>query len=382
MPSRPENGDQDLHGFDLKRVSWGYRRIFVDAISALLSEGTIGPARQEATRTFFELLKLARPGSFDFALKEFLTALNARTKWLLELPGLFEDFCRLGRELAEEKLAYGISFFRLWGQGGFGQTPERVTELLRHVRRLRGLDGELAQAFLVGYGRLTEQLSAGQVNLFVNQLFDLHGRNRQTAIDFAAMRLKSAAAFVRNLTQEARLEEMHDRLARLAMAIAGRAIEIENLSGLDSDALIENNSTVVCLQDHLYLPAKIRCCRARARNEALYLLGTVVAAAAVGQRSFAAVHGQAGTARGRHCWRSPRSCGSSSTSAGGCRARGGWSTSASRRSSRSLPRAAPPTPCWPSACAPHRPGRSPRPSAPPPGPAGTSSNRPGGRSRC
>jgi len=283
-----------FHGFDLRSVSWGYRRIFADTIEGLLAEGTIGPERARATKVFFDLLKLAKPGSFDFALKEFLGALNSRTKWLLELPGVFEEFCQLGRELAEEKLAHGIAFFRLWGQGAFGSRPEHVTELLRHVRTLRQIDPELTHAFMTAYGRLLEELDAGQINLFVNQICDLHRHNRRTAVDFAALRLKSAGAFVRNLTQEARLAEVSDRLVRLASALGGRAVEVGDLSGLDSDALIDRNSTVVCIQDHLYLPSKIRCCPSRRENEALYLLATVVSATALREGSFVAIQGRPG----------------------------------------------------------------------------------------
>ena len=290
-----DRADEQL-GFDLRKVSWGYRRIFADAIRRLLADGDIGPGREEVTRTFKAMLDHSRPGSFDFALKEFLAGLNPRTKWLLELPGMFEDFCALGRELTEEKLAHGIAFFRLWGEGAFGDSPGQLRELLRHVRALRGLDAELAQGFMLGYGKLIRLLDTHQVNLFVAELVRLHQRNPRTAVDFAALRLKSALAYVRNLTQEARLEDMTDRLERLARALADRKIEIDNLSGLDSDEVIERNCMVVCFLDHLYLPARIRLEPSRRLNESLYLLATVLSAEAVRAKGFPAIHGRPGAA--------------------------------------------------------------------------------------
>jgi len=231
----PEKPAGEL-GFDLRKVSWGYRRIFADAIGQLLAEGTIGEGHEAVTRTFLDMLDHSRPGSFDFALKEFLGAINPRTKWLLELPGVFEDLCALGRELAEQKLAYGIAFFRLWGQGGFGTRAGDVLSLIRHVRGLRGVDAELAQAFMVGYGTLLDQLNAQQISRFVEELVVLHGRSPRTAIDFAALHLKSATAFVRSLTQQARLTDMRDRLARLATVVCAEAVRARSFPAVQGQS--------------------------------------------------------------------------------------------------------------------------------------------------
>jgi len=290
----PDPGSE--YGFDLRSVSWGYRRIFAETIRRLLDEGDIGPARERVTRTFFDMLRRSRPGSFDFALKEFLGALNPRTRWLLELPALFEDVCDLGRELAEAKLAHGIAFFRQWGAGGLGRTPEEVAALLKHVRRLRRTDPELAQGLIAGYADLLERLDLDQVRRFVNYLLEVHRVNPRTAVDSASLKLKSALAFVANLTQEARLDDLHDRLERLARAVSGRAVNVEGLGGLDSDFLIERHCAVVCLGEHLHLPATIRCCPTRAQNEALYLLAALTSAEALAAGSFPGVHGRGGAA--------------------------------------------------------------------------------------
>jgi len=292
-PGKP-NPPADPGAFDLRNVSWGYRRIFADTIAALRGDGAIGPAHAEATKVFFDTLAHARPGSLDFALKEFLGGLNARTKWLLDLPGLFADLCELGLGLAREKLAHGIAFFRLWGAGGFGDAPAEVQALLDHVRTLRETSAELAQAFMGAYETLLDHLDARQIDRFVSEILRLHRTNPRSAADFAALRLKSAMTYVRSLTQEARLDDLRDRLERLARAVSGRGLKVEDLSALDSDALIERRCNVVCFQGRLFLPTKIRCCATRPANEALYLLATAVSAEAVRGRGFAAIHGGPG----------------------------------------------------------------------------------------
>lgn len=285
---------RDYQGFDLRSVSWGYRRVFAKAIEGLYEDGSIGPERRESTRVFFQMLKQSQPGSFDFAAKEFLGALNEKTKWILELPGIFEDLCRLGCQFAEGKLAHGIVFFRLWGQGGFGQTPEQVQDLLTHAGSLRLMDAELAQAFLCGYGKLIQHLRSCEVAIFVGELRRMIARNPQTAMEFAALRVKSAMEYVRALTQEARLEEMKGRLERLVRAVRGSGMRIEDLSQLNSDHLIVRNAHVVSFADAMYLPVCLRLAATRHENESLYLLTAVVAAACVNWRSFPAIHAEKG----------------------------------------------------------------------------------------
>ena len=293
MQDRPDNPAEAL-GFDLKKVSWGYRRVFSDLIGALLESGDLGEGRREVTETVRSMLSRSQPGSFDFALKEFLAALNPRTRWLLELPAIFGDLCGLGMELAEAKLAHGIAFFRLWGQGQFGDGPEAVCDLIRHVRALRQVSPDLAQAFMAGYARLLERLDAQQIGRFAAEAVRIHQRSPRSANDFAALNLSSAWAFVRSLTDEARLEEIDARLGRLATAIAGRRVEIGDLSGLDSDEVLSRGCTVVCLGDHLYLPARIGVEPDRRANRTVYLLMAIVSAEAVRADGFAAVHGQKG----------------------------------------------------------------------------------------
>jgi len=280
--------------FDLRDVSWGYQQIFAEAIDELRREGAIGPQREKATRVFFDMLRRATAGTFDHALKEFLGALNRRTKWILELPGIFEDFCRLGRELSAEKLSRGITFFRLWGEGAFGDSPVQLRALLNHVRTLRTVDAELAQAFLLGYKRLLEHLTAAQIDRFVEQLLAMHHDRPATAVEFAALRLKSAEVYVQHLACGARLEAMRDRLVRLMRAVAGRTLAVGDWSNLDSDYLIERGSKAVCFSDALYVPAAMRLTDHRATNEALYKLEAVFAAAAVRLESFPALHGADG----------------------------------------------------------------------------------------
>ena len=293
MQDRPDN-PADAIGFDLKNVSWGYRRVFSELIGALLESGDLGPERKAVTDTVRSMLSRSQPGSFDFALKEFLAALNPQTRWLLELPGVFDDLCTLGMELAEAKLAHGIAFFRLWGQGQFGDNPQAIGDLIRHTHALRQVSPELAQAFMAGYGRLLGRINARQIDRFAAEVVRIHQRSPRSAADFAAGNLTSTWAFIRSLTDEARLEEMTQRLTRLARALSGRKMDVADMSGLDSDEVIERGPAVVCVANGLYLPARIGAATDRAGNEAIYLLMTVVAAEAVGMDGFAGIHGRDG----------------------------------------------------------------------------------------
>ncbi len=229
-------------------------------------------------------------------LREFLGALNRQTRWILELPGVFEEFCDLGRALADERLSFALHYFRLWGEGQFGNSPGRLRDLVSHVRTLRESDGELAQAFMTGYGELIRHLDRREVQLFVNELRLLHRDRPQTAADFATLRLAGAHAFVRQLSREARLEDLAERLGRFIRALCGRALRLGDLSQLDVDYLIERDSRLVCFLDHLYVPMRIGEYESRRRNESLYWLSALVAAISIRLRSFTTVQGRGGAA--------------------------------------------------------------------------------------
>ncbi len=281
-------------GFDLRSVSWGYQQLFADAIDRLAADGTLGRGGEEGRRVFFDMLHRATPGSFDHVVKEFLVALNPRTRWMVAVPAIFEDLVELGVQISRSRLAHGIAFFRHWGKGAFGDTPEQVRALLHHVRALREVDAELAQAFLGSYPRLLDRLSLPQVQLFANWVRDLYPRNRRTAIESAALRLQAALTFVENLSHESRLDDVRDRLARLARAMVGRTVEIADFSQLDSDHLILRGSKVVSFQDAVYLPVKMLVHERKDHNEALFLLAVLASAAAVRWDSFTALQGERG----------------------------------------------------------------------------------------
>jgi len=311
-PSHERRVPEDVPGpFDLKKVSWGYQPIFKAAIRELFADGELGPEREEATRTFFDMLSRSKPGSFDHVLREFIAGLNRRTKWILDLPGMFDDLCELGRELSEDRFAYGIAFFRLWGRGELGTEPRHVRDMIRHVRNLREVDHELAHAFLTGYGRLCERLNSPQIDRFVRHVLDVHRSSRKAAREFASLKLKTANDYLRELTQEARLDEMSGRLERLARAITARAVRFDNWGGLDSDYLIERGSRVVCLADTIFLPAVVHGFDGRRRNEALYLLATLTCSACIAGGSFPTLHGWEGGAATLAEW-----CGGDSALAG------------------------------------------------------------------
>jgi hypothetical protein len=278
-------------GFSLKSVCWGYREVFAQTIERLFSEGLIGEGRREVTGKFFELLKHADQHCFDHVLKEFLGALNPRTRWLLDLPGVFADVVDLGRELAETRLYYGVRFFDTLGSGGFGETAEQVRDLLSHVRRLRQVDDDLAVAFMKGYRRLIDRLSPEEIPLYVEAALESFARNRRAGLAFIAGELKSSEAYIVSITRECRLDDVRGVLAPVLRALAGCDVELGDLSTLDSDDLIDRGSAVVCLYRWLYLPARIREFDTAELNRKWYLLACVAAAGMLAEDSFPRVHG-------------------------------------------------------------------------------------------
>lgn len=287
----PEPSADRYHGFSLGSVCWGYRDIFARTLEALFEEGLIGDARPAVTETFFALMRCAEQQHFDYVLKEFLGALNPRTRWLLDLPGVFSEVTELGRELATEKLHYGIAYFRALGAGGLGATPSEVRFATTTLRRLRAVDTDLAMAFLTGYPRLAAQLIPREIDVFVAEGIRAFHMNPRTGLRFMEGTLRTSELVVRGLTQEARLEDMRPALEALLRALSGAEVEVGDLGRLDSDELIERGSRMVLLSHWLYLPLRVRHFAHAAANRDWYRLCGVVAAGMLALDSFPRIHG-------------------------------------------------------------------------------------------
>lgn len=288
---RVEGMGEQLHGFSLRDVCWGYRDIFAKTIEGLFEEGLLGAEREEASKHFFGLLKQADQSCFDHVLKEFISAINPRTRWIMDLPGVFAEVVTLGRELAETKLHYGVTFFRIWGEGGFGDTPREVRALISRLLRLRDVDGDLAMAFLRGYGTLCERLRNREIDLYIHEGLRLYHRNRQHALSFMEGSTKSAENIIRSITRECRLDDVKRELSTLLRALVGYDVYIEHLGQLDSDDLIERGTSIVCMYRWLYVPIVIRHFDQAEKNRAWYLLTAVIAAGMLGENSFPRIHG-------------------------------------------------------------------------------------------
>jgi nitric oxide reductase activation protein len=279
------------HGFSLRKVTWGYRDIFAKILEHLFEEGELGGSRQAATDQLFDLLQKADQNCFDHVLKELLTSLNPRTRWMLELPGLFGDVLQLGADLAESRIAYGIGTFRALGEGGLGQTPAEVRLLIDQARRLREVADELAFAFIRGYGSLSDRLRPEEIEQYVRQGMRIYAGNAKAGVGFMACETKASENVIRTLTRESRLEEVSPTLEALLKALTGTEVEVDHLGKLDSDHLIERGAQVVCMYRWLFLPARVRQFDDAEENRRWYLLQTLSAAALLWWRSFPAVHG-------------------------------------------------------------------------------------------
>lgn len=281
----------NYHGFSLSSVCWGYRDIFAKALDGLYEKQWIGEHRPEVTDAFFGLMQCAEEQHFDYVLKEFLGALNPQTAWLMDLPGIFVLVTDMGRQLAEAKLHYGITYFRALAEGGFGRSPQDVRYLLTTLSRLRTVDDDLAMSFLHGFPMLSARLTRDELDVYVRQGLQAYQHNHKTGLRFMEGTLKSSEAIIQSLTQECRLDAIGPQIEKLLRALVGYEVEVGELSRLDSDTLIERGTQVVCLYRWLYVPACIRAFeRARQNCHWFQLLG-VVAAGMLALNSFPRIHG-------------------------------------------------------------------------------------------
>jgi hypothetical protein len=285
------------HGFDIKSVTWGYRDVFARTIEQLIHSGHLGKANQDVTERFFSLLNQADQSCFDHVLHEFLGALRPENRWILETPGMFADLVELGAALAENRLSFGISFFRAFAEGQMGQTPRQMRDALTWVRHLRETGDEAAMALLKGYGYLTSRLNQTQLARYIQTGLEILSRKRESGLAFLRCELSSCETYILTLTQECRLCDVDDALAALIQALAGARVQVHDLGGLDSDDIIERGAQVIQAADQLYLPARLRAFDDARFNRKWYLLCALVAAAMIDQNAFPRVHGHADYAR-------------------------------------------------------------------------------------
>jgi hypothetical protein len=280
------------HGFSLKGVCWGYRDVFERVIGTLHDEGLLGPANEEVTARFAELLKRSERNLFDHVLYDFLKALNPRTRWIVSLPAIFADVTEMGCRLAESRIYYGTTFFRLLGEEGLGRTPDEVSHLMTLLKRVRRAAGdEMAFALLRGYRKLVERLGPAEIERYVEEALAMQGGHPRTAQRFLEGTLAGCETAIRTLSRECTLGSVAAHLGRLLKALCGRKIDVGDLAPLDPESLRVRGSTCVCLHGRLHLLAQQRAFATRDENREWYVLSAVCAAALYRTESFPAVHG-------------------------------------------------------------------------------------------
>lgn len=294
MPNRKAIELAHAHGFTLDSVCWGYRDIFANALQELLDEGAIGEKNRETTAQVFSMLNQADRSCYDHVLKEFLSALNPQTRWLLALPGVFGEVVDLGRRLAEQKIYYGTTFFQLLGSGALGRTPSEMRHLVSICDRLLEHDAEIAVAFARGFERVRDRLTPREIDVFVSRGEALTGRSREATLAFFSCASRAAENVIRTLTQECRLEEVAPQMKAMLRALAGYDVEVDHLGSLDSDELIERGASFICFARSCYVPVAIREFSDVRRNRDWYRLLGVVAAGMLEGRSFPLIHGEPG----------------------------------------------------------------------------------------
>lgn len=278
-------------GFSLRSVTWGYRDIFEKAIEELFEEGFLGPQRREVTSRFFELLKHADQSCFDHVLRQFIGALNPRTRWIMDLPAIFNDVVETGAALAGNKLYNGMRFFETLAAGGMGSSPERIIECLNWLHRLREIDDGLAMAFLSGYEQLSARLRPIEIERYLESGLQIYRGNREAGCSFLRGELSTSETYILALTRECRLCDVSELLRRMIAALTGMTCEVADLGQLDSDDLIERGTRLVSVEGHIYLPARFRHFESSVLNRRWYILCGIVSAAMIMESSFPRIHG-------------------------------------------------------------------------------------------
>ncbi len=281
-----------VYGFDLKSVTWGYREIFRNMITRLHRENLLGKDNRETTGIFNTLLNQAGDNScFDQVLKNFLEALNSEHNWIMKLPALFSDWCDLGSRFAENKLYMGVKYFEIWGKGGFGDTPEEVRFVLDKANMLFTIDVMFAYKFIEAYRKLRKRLSPREVETFLEYSRKLYARSPRNAYTFLQLKTKTSREYLKIISRETRLQDISDRLERIALSVSGREIKLADFSELDSDDLIERGSNFICLGEFFYYPARSDFYRSRHENRDYYFAVTVIGASTLAFKSFPLIHG-------------------------------------------------------------------------------------------
>ena len=280
--------------FSLSGISWGYRDIFRQTIQRLYNEGYLGPEREEITNQFFALMRCSEESLYDHVLKEFLDSLTGDTAWIFDLPAIFGEIVRTGSQFAEAKMFYGIEFYRILKNGGFGDSPEKVQFLLTWLKKLKSIDFELAFAFLNGFQVMLGRLHLAEISLFAEEGIRQFQKNTQRGIRFLEGKLAGAESYFAQLTSECRLNDAAPVIKRLLQALSSCSIEVASLSALNDDGPAPTPRSMVCLYPCVYLPDRIRSFSNSHANRRWYMLQAVVASGMYLFHSVPLIHGRAG----------------------------------------------------------------------------------------
>ncbi len=288
----PPGDSQDRYeGFSLRSVTWGYRDIFEKTIEELFRQGLLGEQRREVTTRFFDLLKRSDQSCFDHVLRQFIGALNPRTRWIMNLPAIFSDVVETGSALAEGRLYNGMRFFETLAAGGMGASPESIRECLTLFRRLRELDDDLAMAFLSGYERLSSRLRSQEMQRYIDVAIEIYQGNKDCGCSFLRGELNTSETYILAITHECRLSDVSEAVRGMIAALTGRECEIAGLGRLDSDELIERGAMMLAIEGHVYLPERFRRFDSAVENRRWYILCGIISAAMLMESSFALIHG-------------------------------------------------------------------------------------------
>jgi len=278
------------YGFEISRVTWGYREKFREMIRTLVREGFIRGNDTEAS--FYGFLKEHTGASFDDVIHKFLQALNSGQRWILRNPYLFRWWCSTGTKLARKKVFAGIAFFKISADGGLGRTPGQTQAALTHIDALLEDKFDLVSGFMNNFKTLSQRLTLRQIARFVQEAEHVYSKSPQAGADFIEGRLESSEILIRRLTSEAVLSDIAPLLKRIVKSVSGRSIEIHDLGKLDSDELLVRGSRTVAFSRWMYLPLRMTDFGPYEQNRRYYKLTAVVCGVCYLFQGFAGYHGK------------------------------------------------------------------------------------------
>jgi len=270
-------------------LSWGYRQLCADALAEIWRVTVIDEFHESR-----QIILAAMDDCDDeHAVAAWLQVLAGSGRILLRRPGYLRRWLGIGRRFMRFRSGYARTFFESWPRLQLCQN-EAVRFFLDKTKCLQETHCELASAFVEGFLGLSQELTQGEIDEFIDYALIIAKHSVPQACAFLTLKTENAHRYVAEIATAAKLDRERRRLTTFASAVAGRDMQIMGFDQLDSDDLIERGSSVVCAADVLFLPTRMNELDSREENREYYLALALIAALTLRLGSFSRLHGREG----------------------------------------------------------------------------------------